>query len=196
MSDMPAVVDAPEDASAEEAADTNDRRTPRWFFEQCEARFGAFDLDAAANAENALCAAWLGEGGNAPDALGVAWTQWAIDNWPNLQTSAWTKTKPLQVWLNCPYGPMGTIPKWIAHARRQRDQFGTRTLMLLPADTSTEWFHDVSHTELCELVPFRLAFEAGDGSTKGNSAKFGSLLVWIAPKIQKKARTRVRKGRS
>lgn len=184
MSGVPGVVAAP----VASKADKNDRRTPKWFFTQCEARFGRFDLDAAANAANALCPAWLGAGGNAPDALAVDWT------WQAVMAQPWTK--PLQVWLNCPYGPGGTIPKWIAHARKQRDLFGTRTLMLLPADVSTQWYQDVTRTELCEIVPFRLAFEAPDGSTKGDSAKFASVLVWIAPKIQNKARTRVRKGRA
>lgn len=158
----------------ETAAPRDDKRTPAWFFAQCQRRYGPFHIDAAANAANALCPVWFGEGGVAPDALACSWKrQWLAD----------TSHEPATVWCNPPYGPAKTIPKWIAHARHQRDKYRTRILMLLPADTSTVWFQDVWHTELCELVPFRLAFEASDGSTKGNSAKFGSLLVWIAPKI-------------
>jgi phage N-6-adenine-methyltransferase len=154
-------------------ADTNDRRTPRWFFEQCEARYGPFTLDAAALEQNALCKRWLGPG-----------SFWGEDG----RESPWILNGiPDTVWLNCPYGPPGTIESWIAKARVNRDMFGSRALMLLPADTSTKWYHDVSRTELCELVPFRLSFDAPDGSTKGNSAKFGSVLVWIAPKISRRA---------
>ena len=145
-------------------ADTNDRRTPLWFFQQCAARFGPFDMDVAASDENRLCLFYLTE---RDDALSC---EWARTNW-----------------CNPPYGPGGTIEKWIAKAREQRAK-GLRTLMLLPADTSTKWYHDVSRNELTELVPFRLAFDAPDGSTKGNSAKFGSVLVWIAPRIERPKR--------
>jgi phage N-6-adenine-methyltransferase len=155
-------------------ADTNDRRTPRWFFQACQARFGRFDLDAAASAANALCPVFIDQ---AQDALAVVW--------------AHVSCRVKQVWANPPYGPPGTIERWIAKARQERDDHGIRTLLLLPADTSTRWYRDVAKTELTELVPFRLAFEAPDGSTEGNSAKFGSVLVWIAPRIVQPDRARV-----
>jgi phage N-6-adenine-methyltransferase len=152
-------------------ADTNDRRTPAWFLAQCQRRYGRIAMDAAAIEANAVSRYWYGPGSPfAVDALGVPWPP--VDG---------------IVWLNPPYGPPGTIEKWIAKARQERDA-GARVLMLLPADTSTRWYHDVTRTELCELVPFRLAFDAPDGSTKGNSAKFGSVLVWIAPTIQRPKR--------
>lgn len=151
----------------------DDRRTPRWFFDLCVARFGPFGLDVAANADNHLCAAWFGPGGIQENAL---------DDRLPWQDPLARRGELCAVWCNPPYGPTGTIPKWIAKAREQRNHYGIRTLMLLPADTSTEWFHDVWWTELCELVPFRLAF--GNGSASGTeSAKFGSLLVWIAPRL-------------
>ena len=149
-------------------ADKNDRRTPRWFFLQCVDRFGVFVTDVAATAANSQCADHCQDGLN--------------EEWSRLN------------WCNPPYGPPGTIEKWIAKARKERDWFSRRTLMLLPADTSTSWFQDVSKTEYVELVPFRLAFEAPDGSTKGNSAKFGSVLVYIAPKIARPKKAR--KGRA
>jgi phage N-6-adenine-methyltransferase len=152
-------------------ADTNDRRTPAWFLAQCQARYGRVALDAAAVRENAVTSCWYGPG-----------SPWGVED---SLVQPWAPFDGI-VWLNPPYGPAGTIEKWIAKARQERDA-GARVLMLLPADTSTKWYHDVSRTELCELVPFRLAFDAPDGSTKGNSAKFGSLLVWIAPKISRRA---------
>lgn len=139
-----------------------DRRTPTWFFEQCSNRFGPFDCDIAASRENHLCDAFF-----------------SVDGLDAFSVDCWLRTN----WGNVPYGPPGAIERWITKAREQRDRHGCRTLLLLPADTSTKWYHDVSRTELTELVPFRLAFSAPDGSTKGNSAKFGSLLVWIAPRI-------------
>jgi phage N-6-adenine-methyltransferase len=154
-------------------ADTNDRRTPRWFFDQCEARYGKFAFDAAASSENALCSLWLGPDSHiANDSLKSAWPI------PSARCA---------VWLNPPYGPAGAIEQWITKARLERDERGTRTLLLLPADTSTRWYHDVSRTELIELVPFRLKFDGPDG-VQQNTAKFGSVLVWIAPKIQRTSR--------
>lgn len=148
--------------------DKNDKRTPWWFFEQCQARYGRFLVDVAAHQENHLCRVWLGPGSpSGEDALDTA-QRWGPSNW-----------------CNPPYGPVGTIPKWIQRTRYERDVFGARTLMLLPADTSTVWFADVERYEQIELVRFRLAFTASDGSTKGNSAKFGSVLVHIAPRIRR-----------
>lgn len=148
------------------AADRDDRRTPPWFFGQCERRYGRFDLDAAASADNALCRLWIGRERNG---LVVVWAQEA--------------RAVRQVWCNPPYGPPGTIERWIDKARLERDRYALRTLLLLPADTSTRWYHDVVRTEQIELVKFRLGFAAPDGSTGGNSAKFGSALVYIAPQI-------------
>lgn len=154
-------------------SDRNDRRTPKWFFDLCAKRYvgeGGFDLDAAANAENVLCPMWLGPGGVEEDALACDWNLALV---------------PLNVWCNPPYGPAGTIPKWIAHARRQRDLYGVRTVMLLLNDPSTRWFQDVKRTEWVEDVPFRLAFGAPDGSTKGNTAMEPSCVVVIAPLLEK-----------
>ena len=159
------------EAVAELVADTNDRRTPKWFFEQCEARYGHFVLDAAATVENRQCYYFIGPGSmNLDDAFSVQWGEGPV-------------------WCNPPYGPAGTIEKWIAYARKQRDRWGTKTLMLLPADTSTKWYHDVSRTELIELVPFRLKFDGPEG-VQQNTAKFGSVLVWIAPKIHRPTRVK------
>lgn len=152
-------------------SDTNDRRTPRWFFDACASRYGSLQLDAAATIENRQTELYLGPGSPyGEDALTADWSRALI-------------APGAGVWCNPPYGPSGTIPRWIAKARHERDRHRMRTLMLLPADTSTAWYRDVSHTELVELVPFRLAFDAPDRSTKGNVAKFGSVLVWIAPRI-------------
>lgn len=155
----------------------DDRRTPRWFFDLCSKRFGLFDVDVAANAENHLCDQWLGPGGSHEDALSA--TSW----WP---WSSPQEGSTLDAWCNPPYGPPGTIPKWIQKARQQRDQHGTRTLMLLSADTSARWFHDVARSELIELVPFRLAFKNGSPSGR-DTARFASVLVWIAPRLAKPA---------
>jgi len=140
--------------------DTNDRSTPDWFFKQCEVRYGPFDMDVAASEGNAKCKNYI------TASIDAFKTTWGNTNW-----------------CNCPYGPSGTIPKWIERARQQRYEWDSRTLLLLPADTSTRWYHDVSRTELIELVPFRLKFDS-PGAVQNDSAKFGSLLLWIAPQIR------------
>lgn len=167
-------------------ADRNDRMTPQWFVDLCARRFGLFDLDAAATAQNTRVPwAWLGPDGVVEDALSVNWTPERIGM--RIQGRA------LTVWCNPPYGPPGTIPKWIAHAQQQRDLYGTRTLMLLINDPSTAWCQQVKREEWFEDVPFRIAFEAPDGSTKGNVAMEPSCLVWIAPKLVNQARTTARR---
>ncbi len=160
----------------------HDKRTPSWFVDQCARRFAPFDVDVAAHVQNTKCRVWLGPGSPfADDALTVDWT------WHLVRRGG---QGPLTCWANIPYGPPGTIPKWIAHARRQRDLYGTRTLFLLPADVSTDWYQDVSRTELLEHVPFRLAFESPDGSTrdpqtgKTNGAQWPNCVVWVAPRLR------------
>lgn len=156
-------------------SDRNDRRTPIWLYRQLWARFGPFNVDVAANEQNALVrTAWLGPGSAiAEDALSVEWCG------PALGLGA----VQVKAWGNIPYGPPGTIDRWIRYAQAQRDEWRTRALFVLPADVSTQWYAAMVRDELVEVIPFRVAFGSGDGSTRGNSAKFGSLVVWIAPKV-------------
>lgn len=83
-------------------------------------------------------------------------------------------------WCNPPYEPPGTIPKWIELCRRLARDFRIRTLILLPADTSTQWYFDVMVNDTTELVRYRLQFATADPNEKVTSAKFWSVLVWVA----------------
>jgi phage N-6-adenine-methyltransferase len=158
-------------------ADRNDRMTPQWFVDQCASRFGMFLVDVAATERNRRCDLWFGPGSAlGEDALKIDWIVPSVD--------VVVDSASLNRWCNPPYGPPGTIPKWIAKAREQRDKHGIRTLMLLLNDPSTAWCQDVKRTEWCEDVPFRLAFTAPDGSTKGNTSMEASLLVYIAPQVR------------
>ncbi len=95
----------------------DERATPQAFFDQLNARF-AFDLDAAASAENTKCETYFGQGGLAEDALEADWGG-------------------LTVWLNPPYSVAGAF---VAKAREEADK-GATVVMLLPARTDTRWWH-------------------------------------------------------
>lgn len=176
-------------------ADTNDRRTPRWLVERAAERFGGFVLDAAATEANTCRPLWLGPGSLiSADALAVAWT------WETLRTAAgrlepwlseWIEREiardvPLSVWCNPPYGPPGTLAKWVAHIRRQRDEHGTRTTLLGPGDHSVGWLREcIRDGEIVEDLPYRVAFDAPDGSThnahgRPNAALGASVIVHFA----------------
>ena len=92
--------------------------TPQPLFDELERRFGPFDLDAAADALNAKCARFITEEENALE-------------------SAWVGTN---VWCNPPY--KGLLA-WCVKAREELAKNNCKSVcMLLPAQTSTQWFHD------------------------------------------------------
>src|SRR5262245_40953212 len=65
-------------------------RTPRSLFDRAARRWGPFDLDAAATADNRLCDAWFGPGSPlGEDALAVAWSL--------------AEERPARAWCNPPY---------------------------------------------------------------------------------------------
>lgn len=182
-------------------ADTNDRRTPRLLFEVAARRFGPFVADVAASRENALCSVFLGPGSPiAEDALSVPWN-WGTFGGANVEalraalraSSMHDDADAVAYWAgptvfcNPPYGPTGTLAKWIAYIREQRDRYGTRTLMLGPGDHSVEWLRScVREGEVVENLPFRVKFDSPDGSThddKGrpNAALAPSVMIYFAP---------------
>lgn len=91
--------------------------TPDWLFEFLNERFGPFTLDAAASANNSKC----------PEYFTV------LDDG---RAQPWRG----RVWCNPPYKD---LLKWVRHAREET-LAGRCELacLLLPAHTSTEWFHD------------------------------------------------------
>lgn len=91
-------------------------RTPPVEYARLAARYGPYDLDAAADETNHLCPRWLGPGSPiATDALTVPWSG--------------------RVWCNPPYDQ---IPAFVAHAAASE----ARTTLLLPAFTDARWWHD------------------------------------------------------
>lgn len=95
------------------------RSTPQAFFDTLNAEF-SFTLDAAAEANNAKCPIYFGQGGIAEDALEQDWGG-----------------EGSVVWLNPPYSVAGAF---VAKAREEADK-GAIVVMLLPSRTDTKWFH-------------------------------------------------------
>lgn len=91
--------------------------TPDWLFEKLSQEHGPFDLDVAAARENAKCERYFDQ---ATDGLGQPWTG--------------------RVWANPPYK---NLIRWVKKARYETTHGNAdRVVMLLPAQTSTEWWHD------------------------------------------------------
>lgn len=100
--------------------------TPQDLFDELDGEFG-FTLDAAATADNAKCAAYLGpdhEDEYLRDALSVCWDD---------------ELGPETVWLNPPYS---MCRQFIAKAAQEAREGRATVVCLVPARTDTRWFHE------------------------------------------------------
>lgn len=110
-----------------------DWKTPRWLFDKYNEIY-EFTLDAAASAENALC-----------------------ENYFDKETDALKQDWKGSVWCNPPYGR--DLWKWVKKAAESK----ATVVMLLPARTSTGWFHDyVLDNARIDFILGRLKFDDGD----------------------------------
>lgn len=117
--------------------------TPQDFFNLLDNEFH-FTLDACAIATNAKCERYF-----TPEDDGLA------QEWSGV------------VWCNPPYG--SAIKKWVAKAASAN----CTVVMLLPARTDTQWFHDYIYCQAeIRFVKGRLKFGGGK-----NSAPFPSMIV-------------------
>lgn len=127
--------------------------TPQAYFDQCVEEFGEFDLDPAANAENAKADRFFTVDDNGLE------QEWNAD----------------RVWLNPPYGRV--LKHWVAKALSEFDKGNAKKIvMLLPARTDTGWFwsfYERSDVEV-RFIKGRLKF--GEGKS---SAPFPSCLVVV-----------------
>jgi DNA (cytosine-5)-methyltransferase 1 len=144
-------------------------RTPPAWFAKLAHQYGPFDLDAAAEAHNALCPRWLGPGSPlAEDALAVHW-------------GGLGATLP-RVWCNPPYSlARQFVEKASAEARAGR----ARTTLLLPATTGVRWFQQCVWDAPArrfrigvevQFVAGRIEFLRPDGATAGTPT-FASVIV-------------------
>lgn len=146
-------------------AGTDERRTPLWLFERLHLEF-VFDLDVGATADNHLLPTWVGPGGIADDALQAPWAALGA-----------------RIFCNPPYS-RGQLRLWLQAARKAQDN-GATVVLLLPADTSTSWFHEYCVGERTELrfLRGRLAFEGAPLTKDGRlaPAKFANVVVVLRP---------------
>lgn len=132
----------------------HDFRTPRFVFEYASKRWGPFNLDAAANAENALCSTYYTE---RDDALLQLWEGW--------------------VWCNPPYCKR-LKPKFF---KKALDEIASGrcelVCFLVPASTANrDFFSMVEAGADITFIVGRLNFHGPFVKNKGG-ATFGSALI-------------------
>ena len=136
------------------SSNTGEWETPQEFFDELDKEFH-FTLDVCATAENAKFARYYTK---EQDGLHQPWDG--------------------VCWCNPPYGR--EIGKWVKRAHNYAME-GITTVMLLPARTDTQWFHDYILNPKREIrfIRGRLKF----GGAK-NSAPFPSMVVVFRPKME------------
>lgn len=129
-----------------------DWTTPKELIE----KYGPFDLDACADAENAVCSSYISK---EVDCLRVPWNRVGIN----------------RVWMNPPYGR--GIGKFVKRAYEQSREY-IIVVCLLPARTDTKWFHEYCTKGKIIFLKGRLKF-----SGHKNSAPFPSMIVIFEKRI-------------
>jgi phage N-6-adenine-methyltransferase len=127
----------------------DDWETPPAFFAELDAEFG-FTLDACATAATAKCGAFFTP---ADDAL--------LRSWDGV------------VWMNPPYGRQ--ISAWVEKAFTEAVR-GATVVCLLPARTSTAWWHDYCMRGEVRFIRGRLKFVGAP-----SAAPFPSAVVIFRP---------------
>lgn len=115
-----------------------------------------FTIDVAAHAGNAHCDRYFDK---EADALAQSWAG-------------------ERVFCNPPYGR--ELKRWVAKAMIEAQDFGALVVNVLPARTSTIWFHRycLPHAEI-RFLKGRLSFTQGGSGRK--EAPFGSMVVIFRP---------------
>ncbi|WP_392559329.1 phage N-6-adenine-methyltransferase [Orbus mooreae] len=135
-------------------------QTPVEVYEFLNARF-SFVCDVAASDHNHLHLNYLTESYNS-----------LINGWSHLKGG--------YVFCNPPYSK---ILPWVKKAKEASDQ-GVGTVMLLPVDTSVEWFKTLKNTasEICFITGGRISFVRSDTKKKVNGNNKGSLYAVFNPR--------------
>jgi phage N-6-adenine-methyltransferase len=130
-------------------------RTPKHIHEALANDFGQFDLDAAADLDNAIAGAFLSEAANALTLT----TRWEADC----------------VWCNPPYKK---ILPWVERARLAVSRTeAKRVVMLLPAQVSSKWFTvAVTHGEV-QTYQGRICFDLPPGMPNARRPAIANLVV-------------------
>lgn len=126
--------------------------TPPALFAQLHAEFG-FTLDACAQPENAKCARYFSP---IDDGLCQEWGREVV-------------------WCNPPFG-RGEIARWLRKAARAA-RAGATVVCLVPADTSTSWWHDDLQPVATEVRFLRGRVKFLRGGRAGWRPQFGCALA-------------------
>lgn len=150
--------------------------TPQDVFGVLEARFGGFDLDAAATRDNAKCDLYLDE---AIDALNTSWLRPDYVREKGEGAETWTSV-PVEdmrtVFLNPPWGR--GIDRWLKKAYEESRK-GVTVCCLLPSCTDTKYWRDyVWKAAEVRFVTGRIKFLQPDGTTKGPCPKGCAVAVF------------------
>lgn len=130
-------------------------RTPKYIFDALARDYGPFDLDAAADADNAMCPRYLTE---EQDALSLL-TPW----------------RATQVWCNPPYKK---ILPWVKRAYDAvAMQECKQVVMLLPAQVSSKWFAYAYQRGSIDVYQGRIAFDLPEGMVNLRRPAIANLVV-------------------
>lgn len=135
-------------------------QTPVEVYEYLNAKF-QFVCDVAASDHNHLHLNYLTESYNS-----------LINGWGHLKGG--------YAFCNPPYSK---ILPWVKTAKEASDQ-GVGTVMLLPVDTSVEWFYELQKlaNEICFIVNGRISFVRSDNKQKIHGNNRGSLFAVFNPR--------------
>lgn len=140
--------------------------TPQWLFDSLNEEFH-FALDAAANNSNAKCTKYY-----------TAETDSLQQDWSSAGGA---------IFCNPPYGR--TLKKWVQKAHEESEK-GARVVMLIPARTDTQYFHDYIYGKAeIRFLRGRLKFTDNAGN-EYSSAPFPSMVVIFGGKNEKQKRKR------
>ena len=145
---------------------SDDWPTDPGFFSVMNERYGPFDLDPCATAENAKCPRFYTR---EDDGLSRPWTG--------------------RVFCNPPYGRQ--IGAWVARAYEAAQGEAELVVCLLPARTDTSWWHDYATRGEVEFVRGRLRF-----GPLTNPAPFPSVVVVFRADPELRNAAGVTKGRA
>lgn len=124
-----------------------DWETPQEVFNKYNTKYGPLTWDYAASAENAKC-----------------------EQFYTIEDDALERNWSCDGWLNPPYGRTKT-PQWLTHAAKQADDWKIKVVCLVPASTSTRWFHDLvlPKAKHIEFIRGRIRFVGATGSPRFDS---------------------------
>ena len=134
-------------------SDKNEWETPDELFNLYHEMY-QFEIDAAANSVNHKLPKWFGPGApfGQEDALTICWRDFGK-----------------YFWLNPPYG-RGLLSKFLNKAVSEYQNCGAKVVLLLPVDTSTNWWHTYvepfNREGRVEFIEGRIVFKGATGTPR------------------------------